>query len=76
MFSMPVTVKNKNGMIEMFETLAQFPHQAMMLKNGENTVDAHSLIGLFAIDETQPIELLFDSEPDEELKQAISKFSV
>lgn len=75
MFSVPVSVKNKNGMIEMFEALSHFPNIIMMLKNGENTVDAHSLMGFFAIDEKLPIELILESEPDDKFKQAISKFT-
>ena len=62
-------------MIDMFETLAHFPDTVMMLRNGDNTVDAHSLMGFFAIDEKIPIELLLESEPDDNLKQAISKFA-
>ena len=45
MFSVPVSVKNKKEMIDMFETLAHFPDTVMMLRNGDNTVDAHSLMG-------------------------------
>ena len=56
MFSVPVSVKNKKEMIDMFETLAHFPDTVMMLRNGDNTVDAHSLMGFFAIDEKIPIE--------------------
>ena len=66
---------NKKEMIDMFETLAHFPDTVMMLRNGDNTVDAHSLMGFFAIDEKIPIELLLESEPDDNLKQAISKFA-
>ena len=76
MFSVPVSVKNKKEMIDMFETLAHFPDTVMMLRNGDNTVDAHSLMGFFAIDEKIPIELLLESEPDDNLKQAISKFAL
>mgnify|MGYP007127568899 CR=1 FL=1 len=72
MFSVPVSVKNKKEMIDMFETLAHFPDTVMMLRNGDNT---HSLMGFFAIDEKIPIELLLESEPDDNLKQAISKFA-
>lgn len=75
LFSVPVSVKNKNGMIEMFEALSHFPNIIMMLKNGENTVDAHSLMGFFAIDEKLPMELILESEPDDKFKQAISKFT-
>ena len=45
MFSVPISVKNKKEMIDMFETLAHFPDTVMMLRNGDNTVDAHSLMG-------------------------------
>ncbi|MCD8026372.1 MAG: hypothetical protein LUF33_05460 [Clostridiales bacterium] len=75
MFSIPVTVKNKNAMIDMFETLSHFPKQVMVLKNGDNTVDAHSLMGFLTIDESKPMELVFENEPNEELKQAMSKFT-
>ena len=68
MFSVPISVKNKKEMIDMFETLAHFPDTVMMLRNGDNTVDAHSLMGFFAIDEKIPIELLLESEPDDNLK--------
>ena len=61
LFSVPISVKNKKEMIDMFETLAHFPDTVMMLRNGDNTVDAHSLMGFFAIDEKIPIELLLES---------------
>lgn len=75
LFSVPVFAQNKSRMIEMFETLSHFPNIIMMLKNGENTVDAHSLMGFFAIDESLPMELILESEPDDSFMQAISKFS-
>lgn len=75
MVSMPVAVENKNSIIEMFEILAHFPDILMMIKSGENMVDAHSIMGIFTIDETKPIELLLESEPDEKFKQAIAKFT-
>lgn len=74
LFSIPVSVKNKKGIFEMFETIAQFPHQVIMVRNGANTVDAHSIMGFSSIDETQPIELIFNSEPGDDLKRAMSKF--
>ena len=73
MFTLPISAINKNGLIDIFETLAQFPNM-MMIKSGEYTVDAHSLIGVFSLDINKPIELLLDSEPDEEFKNAISRF--
>lgn len=71
---MPITAKSKNGLIEIFETLAHFPNLMMMLRSGDYIVDAHSLIGVFSIDVTKPIELLLESEPDDSFKNAISKF--
>lgn len=74
MFSMPISAKNKNGLIEIFETLSHFPNQLMMIRSGEYTVDAHSLIGVFSIDVSQPMELLLENEPDDSFKEAVSKF--
>ena len=74
MFTLPISAINKNGLIDIFETLAQFPNMMMMIKSGEYTVDAHSLISVFSLDINKPIELLLDSEPDEEFKNAISRF--
>lgn len=76
MFSVPLAVKNKNGLIEIFETLSHFPNMMMMLKSGEYTVDAHSLMGVFAIDISKPFELVLDTEPDDSFKEAISDFTL
>lgn len=75
MFSLPISAVNKNGLIDIFETLAQFPDVMMMIKSGDYTVDAHSLIGVFSLDINKPIELLLESEPDDNFKNAISRFS-
>ena len=74
MFSFPISAINKNGLIDIFETLAQFPDIMMMIKSGDYTVDAHSLIGVFSLDINKPIELLLEREPEEEFKHAISRF--
>lgn len=74
MFSFPISAINKNGLIDIFETLAQFPDIMMMIKSGDYTVDAHSLIGVFSLDINKPIELLLEREPDEKFKHAISRF--
>lgn len=76
MFSMPISVNNKNKLIEVFETLAHFPNLEMMIKSGDYTVDAHSLMGVFAIDITKPCELILESEPDNVFKDAVSKFTL
>ena len=58
----------------MFETLSHFPNIVMMIRSGNYTVDAHSLIGVFSLDISKPIELLLEKEPDENFKNAISRF--
>lgn len=74
MFSMSIAAKNKTGLLEIFETLSQFPNLMMMIKSGEYTVDAHSIIGVFSIDVSKPMELLLESEPNDNFKEAVSKF--
>ena len=74
MFSFPISAINKNGLIDIFETLAQFPNMVMMIRSGNYTVDAHSLIGVFSLDINKPIELLLEQEPDDAFKSAISRF--
>lgn len=71
---MHIAAKNKNSLIDIFETLSHFPNIMMMIKSGEYTVDAHSLIGVFSLDINKPFELLLDNEPSEDFKEAISKF--
>ena len=44
---MHIAAENKNSLIDIFETLSHFPNIMMMIKSGEYTVDAHSLIGVF-----------------------------
>ena len=73
MFSLSLSAINKNVLIDIFETLSRFPN-IMMLRSGEYTVDAHSLIGVFSLDINKPIELLLEKEPDGEFKNAISRF--
>ncbi len=75
MFSLPISPVNKNGLIDIFETLAKFPNIVMMIKSGNYTVDAHSLMGVFSLDISQPIELLLEKEPDDSFKSAISRFT-
>lgn len=75
LFSMPLAVKNKTGMIEIFEKLAHYP-QMMLMKSGDNTVDAHSIMGVFSIDSSKPFELLFETEPTDDLKEAIKAYVI
>ena len=73
MYSLPITAVNKNGLIEIFETLSHFPN-IMMIKSGDYTVDAHSLIGVLMLDIHKPMELILEEEPDSEFRSAISRF--
>ena len=73
MFSYPLTAINKNGLIEIFEALAHYPN-VMMIKNGDFTVDAHSLIGVLTLDIHKPMELVLDEEHDESFLETISQF--
>ena len=71
-----IAAKNDDNSETVYEIADLIYHlTVMMLRNGDNTVDAHSLMGFFAIDEKIPIELLLEAEPDDNLKQAISKFA-
>jgi phosphotransferase system HPr-like phosphotransfer protein len=74
MFSLPISIISKNALIDIFETLTHFP-DIMMIKSGDYTVDAHSLMGVFSLDINKPTELILDKEPTEELKNAMSRFS-
>ena len=73
MYSLPISAMNKNGLMEIFFFFSHYPSQ-MMLRNGDITVDAHSLIGVFSLDIHKPIELLMQQEPSESLKNALSSY--
>lgn len=73
MYSLPISAMNKNGLMEIFEILSHYPSQ-MMMRSGDITVDAHSLIGVFSLDIHKPVELLMEHEPSESLKNALSSF--
>ena len=75
MYTLPICAINKNGLMEIFETLSHFSFQ-IMIKNGDYIVDAHSLIGVFSLDIKKPIELLLQSEPDDEFKAAVAPFTL
>lgn len=73
MFSQSIIAANKNALIEIFEAVSQFP-ELMMIKSGDYTVDAHSIIGVFSLDITKPMELISEQTPDDRFMQAIAKF--
>lgn len=73
MFSMSLAAVNKNGLMEIFEIISKFQDK-ILIKSGDYTVDAHSLIGVFSLDINKPIELIMEKEPDESFVQAMSRF--
>ena len=73
MYTLSISAMTKNGLMEIFEILSRYPNQ-MMLRNGDITVDAHSLIGVFSLDINKPIELTMDTEPSDSLKDALSDY--
>ena len=46
------------------------------LRSGRHCVDAKSLLGIFSLDLSKPIELVAHTEDPDELVKAISKFIV
>ena len=75
MYTLSISAMNKNGLMEIFEILSRYPNQ-MMLRNGDITVDAHSLIGVFSLDINKPIELTMDTEPSDSLKDSLSDYDL
>lgn len=73
MFSQSIFATNKNALIELFETVSRFP-DLMMIRCGDYTVDAHSIIGVFSLDISKPMELISEQQPDDRFMQAIAKF--
>lgn len=76
LFSISLIAKSKAVLLEIFEALSHFPDISMMLRSGDYTVDAHSIIGVFSIDVTNTIELILNQEPCDELKNAVSKYTL
>ncbi|MBR1483960.1 MAG: HPr family phosphocarrier protein [Ruminococcus sp.] len=75
MYSLAISAVNKNGLMEIFEILTQYQNR-MMIRNGDYTVDAHSLIGVLTLDVHKPIELLLETEPSESLKSALLPYTL
>ena len=73
MYSQQIFASNKNALVEIFEAISQFP-ELIMIKSGAYTVDAHSLIGVFSLDITKPMELITERRPDDSFMASISKF--
>lgn len=76
LFNIQIALSDKQDIMDIYEILKKFPNEAMLIKCGENTIDAHSIMGFFSLDTSSPLELMLYSEPSEELKNALSKYLV
>lgn len=76
LFSIQIAIENKQDIMNIYEILTKFPNEAMLIKCGENTIDAHSIMGFFSLDTSSPLELMLYSEPSDELKNALSQYVV
>lgn len=73
MFSLSIKAVNKNVLMEIFEVISSFQDQ-ILIRSGDYTVDAHSLIGVFSLDINKPMELLMEKEPTDNFISAMSRF--
>ena len=76
MFNIPINLTDKKQIMDVFEIFTKFPHDAVLIKNGDNTIDAHSIMGFFSIDISKPVELMLHTEPNQNLTNALSKYMI
>ncbi|MGN0499631.1 MAG: hypothetical protein ACI4HK_00630 [Ruminococcus sp.] len=76
MYNMPITITNKSEIMDVFEIFTRFPHETIMIKNGDVAIDGHSIMGFFSLDINKPVELILSSEPSESFTNALSKYMV
>ena len=62
--------------MDVFEIFTKFPHETIMIKNGDVAIDGHSIMGFFSLDINKPVELVLSSEPTESFTNALSKYMV
>lgn len=74
MFNIPISITSRNEIMDIFEIFTKFPHDSVMIKNGDNTIDAHSIMGFFSLDISKPVEVLMHKEPDNDMTKALSKY--
>ena len=76
MYNMPITITNKSEIMDVFAIFTKFPHETIMIKNGDVAIDGHSIMGFFSLDIDKPVELILSSEPSESFTNALSKYMV
>lgn len=76
MFNIPISLNDKRQVMDIFEIFTRFPHDAILIKNGDITIDAHSIMGFFSLDISKPVELMLHNQPNENLTSALSKYMV
>mgnify|MGYP002553016044 CR=1 FL=1 len=76
MFNIPITITSQKEIMDVFEIFTKFPHETIMIKNGDVAIDGHSIMGFFSLDINKPVELVLSSEPTESFTNALSKYMV
>lgn len=76
LYSIQIAIENRRDIMNIYEILTKFPNEAMLIKCGENTIDAHSIMGFFSLDTSTPLELMLYTEPSDKLKSALSQYAV
>lgn len=62
-----------NKVKEFVMEMSSFPYP-INLKSGNYTVDARSILSIFSLDLTQPIELCANCESDDKLSSTLEKY--
>ena len=58
MFNIPITITSQKEIMDVFEIFTKFPHETIMIKNGDVAIDGHSIMGFFSLDINKPVELV------------------
>lgn len=45
MFNIPITITSQKEIMDVFEIFTKFPHETIMIKNGDVAIDGHSIMG-------------------------------
>ena len=76
MFNIPITITSQKEIMDVFEIFTKFPHETIMIKNGDVAIDGHSIMGFFSLDINKPVELVLSPKPTESFTNALSKYMV
>ena len=76
MYNIPITITSKTEIMDIFEIFTKFPHETIMIKNGDVAIDGHSIMGFFSLDINKPVELILSSEPCGSFINALLKYMV